>query len=191
MNLYILLFVVTFYFTPFNIFPQNISHKIKFIKEYYNYIENGIGNNEFIEKSFTIEPENNVLKVHYKSDQIIRIFQYYSDGSHCDELNYYYFKDDKLIFIFKDHACWMFDSDGPYNEENPSTLDIMEEFRYYINKDACIKYLHKKYEQRNWKKENPTSETTKNTIMECSDSDFNELKKEVENLKMIIKNTTK
>lgn len=85
----------------------------------------------------------------------------------------------------------MFDSDGPYNEENPSTVDMMEEFRYYLNKDVCIKCLHKKYEQRNWKKENLTSETTKNTLMECSDSDFYELKKEVENLKTIIKNTTK
>jgi len=62
----------------------------------------------------------------------------------------YYFQAGKLIFVYETGSYWKFSGKG--TEDNPGTVDVGSQMRYYFSGGKCVKGLKKRVESEDQKK---------------------------------------
>jgi len=91
--------------------------------------------------------------------------QVYNEYDHFSAKDYYYLKDDSLIFVLYDRLTWSFDSDAGGQD---ATKDEITESRYYIINNKFANCLQKKFTVRSSSPNNPNTETVPNKKVNCS-----------------------
>lgn len=65
----------------------------------------------------------------------------YLAGDHGSSDEHYYYHGEKPFFVFTKDSSWHFGPGG--TDENPATIDVLTESRYYFQNSSCIRALRK------------------------------------------------
>ncbi len=109
------------------------------IRQHYNAIENARLDRRTIkwdDDPFPVE-----LTRHDRGDETVKLVLNTS-SDHGSVMEYFYFRDGKLFFVFSEGSWWQFTGETDA-AGNSKTVEGMRQIRYYFHEGKCIRALRK------------------------------------------------
>jgi hypothetical protein len=132
--------------TEVNIVEQPVD-PITQIKNEYELVMDQFEKGKFLSKVYFYEcpnfPEKGTITFYSDSTGVRMIENEAVQGSHGGETATYYLKNGQLFFVYQVQSYWSF-AEGS-DHDNPSTVDHVSEYRFYLHKNELIKCLVKNY----------------------------------------------
>ena len=139
------------------------------IKNEYDLIMDQLEKGKFVSKVYYYEcpnfPEEGTITFYSDSVGIRMIENEAVQGSHGGETATYYLKNGQLFFVYQVQSYWSFAQGS--DQENPSTVDHVSEYRFYLYENELIKCLVKNYSAKDNEDLDEKGKATNNVNVEC------------------------
>lgn len=139
------------------------------IKNEYDLITTQLDKDVLVSKTYTYEcpnfPEEGSITFYSDSSGVRMIENEAVQGSHGGETAQYYLKNNQLFFVYQVQSYWSFAAGS--EPDNPSTVDHVSEYRFYMHKNELIKCLVKNYSAKDNEDLDEKGKSTNNVNIEC------------------------